>query len=52
MLQLRSSEVRDAFDLSASNNLIAPSLPTLLTALSENETSNKSVTAEVECSER
>jgi hypothetical protein len=29
--------VRDVFDLSASNNLIAPSLPILLTVWSENK---------------
>jgi hypothetical protein len=31
------SEARDEFDLSASNNLIAPSVPILFAVLSENE---------------
>jgi hypothetical protein len=31
------SEVRDVFDLSASDNWIAPSLPILFTVLSEHE---------------
>jgi hypothetical protein len=38
LLQLRSSAVRDEFDLSTSDNLIAPSTPTLLPVLSQNET--------------
>jgi hypothetical protein len=35
LLRVRSSEVRDVFDMSASNSLLAPSLPILV--LSENE---------------
>jgi hypothetical protein len=31
------SEVRHEFDLSASNNVIAPSLPIILSVLSQNE---------------
>jgi hypothetical protein len=38
LLQVRKSEARDVFDLSASANWIAPSLPILLPVLSENET--------------
>jgi hypothetical protein len=34
---VRSSEVTDEFILSASDNLIAPSAPMLLSVLSENE---------------
>jgi hypothetical protein len=37
MLQLRSSKVRDEFNLSASDNLMAPSSHMLLAVLSENE---------------
>jgi hypothetical protein len=37
LLPLRSSEARDEFDLSASDNLIAPSLPILFSVLSEND---------------
>jgi hypothetical protein len=35
VLQLRSSKVRDEFDLSASNNWTAPSVLILLSVLSE-----------------
>jgi hypothetical protein len=35
--------VRDVFDLSASDNWIAPSLPNLLSTLSENETLQQSL---------
>ena len=34
---MRSSEARHEFDLSASDNLMAPSLPILLSVLRENE---------------
>jgi hypothetical protein len=44
------SEVRDELDFSASDNLIAPSVQMLFPVLSEDEMSNKSVTAEIECS--
>jgi hypothetical protein len=37
MLRTIIREVRVEFDLSASNNLIAPSLPILLSVISENE---------------
>jgi hypothetical protein len=48
LLQLRSSEVRDVFDLSASDNSITPSVPTLLPVLSENEMKQqKIVTSEI-----
>jgi hypothetical protein len=47
-LQLRSSEVRDVFDLSASDNAAAPSSRIRLAVLSENETSKISVTVEIE----
>jgi hypothetical protein len=40
------SAVRDEFDLSASENWTAPSVPILLPALSENEMNNESVTFE------
>jgi hypothetical protein len=39
--------VSEAFDLSASDNLMAPSVPILLPALSQNENNNY-VTAEIE----
>jgi hypothetical protein len=37
MLQLRLSEVRDEFDLIASDSLVTALFPILLSALSENE---------------
>ena len=37
MLPPRLSAVRDEFDLSASANLLTPSMPTLLAVLSEEE---------------
>jgi hypothetical protein len=37
MIPLRESEVREVFDLSASDNLAAPSKPILLSVLSEKE---------------
>jgi hypothetical protein len=37
MLQERPSEVRNLFDFSASDNLIRPSLPILLSAFHESE---------------
>jgi hypothetical protein len=43
MLQLRQREVRDEFDLSASANLMAPSLPILLPVLSENQMKQQAV---------
>jgi hypothetical protein len=42
------SEVRDVFDLSASDNFIAPSSPILLSVLSENEMNQQVITAEIE----
>jgi hypothetical protein len=36
LLQLRSSKVREIFDLSASDNMSIPSAPILLSVLSEN----------------
>jgi hypothetical protein len=51
MLPLRSSVVRDVFDLSASNNLMAPLQPISLSVLSKNKQSNKSVTHEIEVCE-
>jgi hypothetical protein len=47
LLQSKSSKVRDVFDLSASDNLIAPAVPILLSVLSENEM-KKYVTTEIE----
>jgi hypothetical protein len=44
VLQLRSSEVRDVFDLSASDNLITPSSPILCAVVSENEMKLKQYT--------
>jgi hypothetical protein len=38
---VRTSEARDEFDLSASDNLIAPSLPIKFTVLSKNEMKNR-----------
>jgi hypothetical protein len=43
--------VREEFDLSASENAVAPSLPTELSALSENEM-KEVVTVEIERIER
>jgi hypothetical protein len=43
--------MRDVFDLSASANLVAPSIPILLSVWSE-KCSNKFVTAEIERRER
>jgi hypothetical protein len=40
--------VRAVFDLSVSDNLIAPSLPMQFPVLSENAMNNKSVTLETE----
>jgi hypothetical protein len=45
---MRLSTVRDEFDLSTSNNWRAPSLPILLSVLSENGIKNKYVTEEIE----
>jgi hypothetical protein len=44
--------VRDEFDSSASDNLIALSLPILFPVVSEHEMKQRGVTAEIECSER
>jgi hypothetical protein len=44
--------VRDKLDLSASDNLIEPSTPILLSAVSENEMKAIFVTADIEVSER
>jgi hypothetical protein len=41
VLLLRLSKVSDVFDLSASDNWMAPSLPILLPVLSENEMKRK-----------
>jgi hypothetical protein len=48
VLLLKLSEARDVFDLSASDNLAAPSGPILLPVLSENEMNQESITVEVE----
>jgi hypothetical protein len=37
MLLVRSSGVRDKFDLSTADNIATPSIPMLLSVLSENE---------------
>jgi hypothetical protein len=48
MLQLRSIAVRDVFDMSASNNLMAPSVAMSVSVFNEMNKSYKSVTAESE----
>jgi hypothetical protein len=48
LLQLRSSEVRVEFDLSASANLMAPSEPMQLPVFSENEKKQQLYTSETE----
>jgi hypothetical protein len=49
-LQLRTTDVRDVFDMSASNNLIPPSSPIELSVLSENKES-VTITIKMERSE-
>jgi hypothetical protein len=44
--------VRDEFDLSASDNLTAPSSPILFPVLGENEMKQQVCTVEAECCER
>jgi hypothetical protein len=44
--------VSEAFDLSASDNLMAPSVPILLPALSQNEMKQQHVTADIKRCER
>jgi hypothetical protein len=48
LLRLRESDVRVVFDLSASDNLMAPSLPILLSAVSENEIKATTLTTEIQ----
>jgi hypothetical protein len=52
LLRLRLSEVKDVFDLSALDKLIADTLQRELSVLSENQMEQQDVTAEVEECER
>jgi hypothetical protein len=52
LLPWRLSEVREEFDLSASDNLIAPSESILLSVFSENQMKEKNVTAEIKICKR
>ena len=49
LLPPRLREVRDVFDLSASDNLSAPSLPILFSILSENQLKNQVFTTKTKC---
>jgi hypothetical protein len=51
MLLPRSRYVRDEFDLSASNNLIAPSPPSVVSVLNENKMKQIYVATEIEFDE-
>jgi hypothetical protein len=51
MLPAILSAVRDEFNMSTSDNLIAPSSLKLLPVLSENRTKQQSVTGEIEFNE-
>jgi hypothetical protein len=48
----RASVVRDVLDWSASDNVLAPSLPIVFTVMSENEMKNKVRTAKIESCKR
>jgi hypothetical protein len=52
LLLLRSSDNRDVFDLSASDNSITPSGPRSFTVLSENEMIKNNVTVKLQQSQR
>jgi hypothetical protein len=52
MLPLKFKDVSDEFDLSASNNLAAPSLPISLSVLSQNELKQQACTADVDICEK